>query len=160
MEKISFITQKEISALVQDFHFNANDFMILERIEEIRFEHFQPEMFEEWEKGTIFSATKQIRWRKIADEFWIVCSGEELPDHVNTTDDIVNIDDDSVILWGQRSPGMSDFPKNQYIELPIPRILPYPIESKYRIRLNFKVQKNKFGDTLGFRFITLSEEAY
>ncbi|MFX0139782.1 MAG: hypothetical protein ACFFDN_39445, partial [Candidatus Hodarchaeota archaeon] len=57
-----------------------------------------------------------------------------------------------------RSLQMSDFEDNQYIELPIPRILTYPIKSSFRIKLKLKIFKNNENRIIGYRFAGLSEE--
>jgi len=134
--------------------------MLLEKIDVIKFEKFKPETFEGWEKGIIFSKNKEFKWRKIDNSFYIVFSGEDIPepkDFNNFTNAEIEENDFPVILWGQRSEKMTDFPPNQYIELPIPIKLEYPIESDFRIKIKLKIQKNDKGNKIGYRFSGIEE---
>lgn len=159
MERIYHHKLRKISPLIQKLNFDATDYMILEKVDAIKFENFSLVPFEDWEKGTIFSAEMQFKWRRLGDEYYILLSGENIePDELENFDEVVT-ENDSVILWGWHSNNMKDFPENEYIEFQMPRTLSYPIVSNFRICLNLKIQKNKENEIVGYRFISLSEEA-
>ena len=163
MEKIYTLQTDKISSIIEGIGFTASDFMVLEKIDRIKFEKFKPETFEDWEKGIIFSKDKEFKWRRIEDKFYIVFSGEDipLPDGFKEPQGIdIKVENSPVILWGQRSDKMQDFPKNHYIELPIPKALEYPIESNFRVKIRLRIQKSSKGEIIGYRFSGLNEEAY
>ena len=161
MEKIYTGLVDEITELIKDVGFSSSDYMILEKVDDIKFENYNLENFEGWEKGIIFSENGEFKWREINGSFNVVFSGNDVSckslqevDGAITGEEIF-----SVILWGQQSPEMQDFRENEYIELPIPKVLSYPIKSKYRVKVIIKIQKNSDGEAIGYRFSGLSEEA-
>ena len=158
MEKIYSLQLGEISPLIEKLSFDAADYMIIEKVDAIKIENFTPLSFEEWEKGTIFSSTKQFKWRKLENKFHVIYSGDDVV--LNDQESFVetNTENDSVILWGWRSDKMLDFSPNEYIEFQIPKTLSYPVESHFRVRLKFKIQKNQNKEIIGYRFMELCEE--
>lgn len=162
MEKIYHHKLKEISPLIQKQNFAATDYMILEKVDAIEFKEYSSLKFEDWEKGTIFSTAKQLKWRRLGDEYFILLSGEDIESDEMENFIKVTSKDESVILWGWRSEKMDEdekFAKTDYIEFQMPVRFSYPIVSKYRIALNLKIQKNDKNETVGYRFTCLSEEA-
>ena len=162
MEKIYTFPTDKISPLIKEIGFNSADYMILEKVDDITFDNFQEKAFEEWEKGIIFSNKMEFKWRKVDAQFHVVFSGDDVSFSGDVKPEQVKIaeTDFPVLLWGQRSPQMSDFPAREYIELPIPRKLPYPIESDFRIKIQLKVQKNGKDEIIGYRFSELCKEAH
>ena len=159
MERIYNMTTEEISPLIKELAFQETNFSILENISDIKFENFKFLNFEDWEKGCIFSNEKEFKWRKVGPEFYVSYSGSDIS--LNNNEEFIEpatIDESSMLLWGQQSPDMKDFSPNQYIELPIPKILSYPIKSSFRIKLNLKIYKDKDNGIVGYRFVGLSEE--
>ncbi|MFX0136055.1 MAG: hypothetical protein ACFFDN_20610, partial [Candidatus Hodarchaeota archaeon] len=101
MERIYNLKVQEISPLIKNLAFNSSDYMILENIDDIKFDHYHATKFEDWEKGYIFSNEREFKWRKINEFFWLLYSGENIlmdsQDHFITPE----MDEDSVLLWGQ-----------------------------------------------------------
>ena len=162
MEKIYAGVVDEISEVIKGIAFASSDYMILEKVDDIKFENFDLQSFENWEKGIIFSENKEFKWRRIDEKFHVVFSGNDVSHTIlQLLDEEAQADTEGfpVILWGQQSPEMQDFQENEYVELPIPKILSYPIKSKYRVKIILKVQKNENDEIIGYRFSGISEEA-
>jgi len=160
MEKIYTLQVDEISPLIKQAGFSDTDYMLLEKIDCINLKTFNSESFEKWDKGIIFSRDKELKWRSIEDKFYVVYSGDNIapPENFNElTDAVTDAIDFPVILWGQRSKKMKGFPKDHYIEIPIPKELQYPIESAFRVKISLRIQKNKKDEIIGYRFSAIEE---
>jgi len=159
MERIYYKNTAEISPFIKNLEFKDNDYFILENITDIKFENFKFLSFEDWEKGSVFSNQKEFKWRKVGAEFYVSYSGSDISlDNQEKFIKPETTEESSIILWGQQSPKMKDFLPDQYIELPIPKIISYPIHSSFRIKLNLKIYKDENNGIIGFRFTGLSEE--
>lgn len=167
MEKIYTLQAEEISSIIEEIGFRDSDYMILEKVDSIKFTKYKLKTFEDWEKGIIFSADKEFKWRYFDGQFHVVFSGDDisLDDTNDFTKAKIDKENFPIILWGQRSPEMKcspekkGFPENEYIELPIPAILSYPIKSEYRVKVRLKIQKNMEDEIIGYRFSEIIKEA-
>ncbi len=127
------------------------------------------ENLEVWERGRIFHNNFELRWEKQDGVFVIVYIGEptELPmPHTESLSEF-ETQDETYYLWGERmSPdnrkavGQPNT-TNLFLELQIPRLLPYPVSNqgvKSRVKISARHYLNSETRALEFyRFRHLEE---
>ena len=127
------------------------------------------ENLEAWERGRIFHNIFELRWEKQGGVFVIVYIGEptELPmPHIMSLSEF-EVRDENYYLWGEKmSEGNlkaidQSEATNLFLELQIPRLLPYPVSNrggKSRVKISARHYLNSETGALEFyRFRYLEE---
>ena len=122
-----------------------------------------------WERGRIFHNNFELRWEKQGDVFVIVYIGEpaELPVPHTKSLSGFKTKDETHYLWGERMSSHNlkaigqPNATNLFLELQIPRLLPYPISNrgrKSRVKISARHYLNsETGDLEFYRFRHLEE---
>ena len=180
-EQICWGTAENLLPIVHALDCLPESLMVLERVPDV----FLPddeqkrgiclqaydadENFEAWERGRIFHNNFELRWEKQDGVFVIVYIGEptELPmPHTESLSEF-ETQDETYYLWGERvSEGTlkaigQPEATNLFIELQIPRLLPYPVSDqggKSRVKISARHYLNsETGDLEFYRFRHLEE---
>jgi CRISPR-associated protein (TIGR03984 family) len=180
-EQICWGTTEKLSTIVQALDCPPELLMMLERVPTafLSDDEQKPgiclqkydasENLEAWERGRIFHNNFELRWEKQGGVFVIVYIGEptELPmPHIKSLSEF-EIQDETYYLWGERvSAGNlkrigQPETANLFLELQIPRLLPYPVSNrggKSRVKISARHYLNlETGDLEFYRFRYLEE---
>ncbi|HAG08197.1 MAG TPA: hypothetical protein DCK87_01330 [Desulfotomaculum sp.] len=181
IEKLCSGVVKDISILIKEINWSLNKcYMILERVPKswldkdqkgIIFQKFNYDfLFSTFEKGRIFDYDRELRWEITeSGEFWVVYAGKDiiLPELNSIPTEYLETSTSTYLLWGKKVTSeilkqLERNEKNLFIELQIPRILQYPVESetnkKTRVELKaFEYIDKETGQVIFSRFYDLEE---
>lgn len=172
---------KDIFMLIEEINWSLNKcYMILERVpkswldkdqEGIFFQKFNYNSpFSTFEKGRIFDCDRELRWEITeSGKFWVVYAGKDiiLSELNPIPTEYLETSTSTYLLWGKKVTSeilkqLGRNEKNLFIEIQIPRILQYPVESeankKTRVELKaLEYIDKKTGRVVFSRFYGLEE---